>query len=125
MARQGSERMPKAIDRVALDTSLYGVTKSLQHLGQDSKSVLDDMGDLMLEYLIDSGRIKHPERPEEFARALRTLLLRNGFGPKVPIRFKGQPPAPSVRGFIDYLKGSSGKPNHSERGSPRKGQVKT
>ena len=124
MAKPGIKGMPRVIDRVALDSFLYGVTKSLEYLGEDKKPILDEIGDLMLGYLIDSGRVKHPERPKEFARGLKSLLTRNGFDPKVPLQFKGHPPTPSVTGFVDYLM-ASGMPPNGEGGHPKEGSVKT
>lgn len=81
----------------------------------------------MLGYLIDSGRVEHPERPEEFEKALRALLTKSGFGPKVPIRFKGSLPAPSAEGFFEYL-APSGPPgrwagSHREKGPAGIGKV--
>lgn len=124
MAKQLAKRMPRAIDRVALDSFLYGVARSLEYLGEGRKPVLEDVGKLMLGYLIDSGRVEHPERPKEFARALKTLLMRNGFGPNVPVRFEGHPPAPSMPSFVDYLMASSDLPGRSQGGDSKEAPIK-
>jgi hypothetical protein len=113
--------MPKAIGRVAFDSFLFGVTKSLEHLGEDRKPLMDEIEDQMLQYLIDSGTVRHPERQKEFAVALRNLFTRNGFGPNVPLRFKGRRSAPSVKGLIGYLTASNGTTGYGEKGSLKNG----
>lgn len=124
MARQATQRLPRTIDRVAFDSFLYAVAKSLGHLGEDSKSLEDAIGGLMLGYLIDSGAVKHPEKPEQFARSLRSLLTKNGFGPEVPLRFEGSPPSPSVDNFVGYLMGKTGAAGRTAGGRRRKGPGK-
>ncbi len=124
MAKLETKGMPKAIDRVAFDSFLYAVRKSLEYFGEDSKPLLDDIGELMLQYLIDSGRVRHPERRKAFAAALRGLLTRNGFGPEVPLRFKGRQSAPSVTGFVDYLTAGDGTNIYGGRKSLNRGPAR-
>ena len=103
MSRRASKRAPRSIDRLAMDSLLYGVSKSLDYLGEHKQAVLDKIGDSMLEYLIDSGRVDAPDTPREFEQSLKRLLVKNGFDSRIPLRFEGSPPVPSFPTFVDYL----------------------
>jgi hypothetical protein len=93
------------IDRIAMDALLYGVSKSLDYLGEQKRqTVLEGMGYQMLEYLIGTGKVRSPRKPKEFAQSLRKLLAKNGYTSKLNIELKGTPPTPSITNFVDYLK---------------------
>lgn len=93
----------RTIDRSAMDALLYGMAKSLEYLGPQRRVIFDRMGGFMLEYLIKCGAVRPSDGPEAVERSLKSLLMKSGFGPAVPLRFEGSPPSPSLPGFIDYL----------------------
>ncbi len=100
--------MNKTIDRSAMDAILYGISKSLDFFGEQREAILEKMGEVMVEYLIEVGEVKSPKKPEVFSKSLRELLTNNGFSSRISIRFKGTPPTPSIPNFVDYLKPKSG-----------------
>lgn len=103
MRKSATETKFKRIDRSAPDAILHGINKGLAYLGDESRTIQEEMGNQMVEYLIEVGKIRRKAKPEEYRRALTKLLVKNGFGDKVPLRFDGSPPAPTVRNFIGYL----------------------
>jgi len=64
------------------------------------------MGKMMLQYLIDVGKVRYKGSPEDFRRSLTRLLIKSGFSKEVPLEFKGSPPFPSVNNFVEYLSGA-------------------
>ena len=118
---------PKSIDRSAMDALLYGVSKSLDYLGDQKRRILDKMGEIMVEYLIEVGRIKSPDKPKEFTHSLKKLLIKNGFAVRRTIQVNVTAQTPSVSNFFDYLmpKGSlvSIKRSSLSRKAPRRNKV--
>lgn len=100
----------KEIDRSAVDATLYGIDKGLDFLGEESRLIQDEMGKMMLEYLIDTGAVRYDGKPDDFRQALTDLLTKNGFGKNIPLEFTGSPPVPSVHDFVRYLSESG---NHT------------
>lgn len=100
---------PKAIGRLVVDATLYGLSKSLDFLKDEKRMVTRRIGDLMLQYLIDVGSVSSPDEPDRFAQSLSILLTRNGFSPEIPMQFEGTPPRPSFPDFIDYLRSPVGR----------------
>jgi hypothetical protein len=92
----------KEIDRSAVDATLHGISKGLAYLGPDSQVLQEEMGDMMLQYLIDAGAVKYEGNPEDFRISLTNLLTKNGFGEAVPLEFGGSP-TPSAHNFVGYL----------------------
>ena len=115
--------MNKTIDRSAMDAILYGISKSLDFLGEQREAILERMGEVMLEYLIAVRKVKSPEKPEVFSQSLKKLLTKNGYSPRVPIHFKGTPQSPSIPNFVDYLKPKS-RGGGKTSGSHTKGRRK-
>jgi hypothetical protein len=112
-------REAATIDRSAVDALLFGVTKGLDFLGSEKELLLDDMGRYMLEYLITVGRIKRTRRRAEFARSVQRLLVKNGFGGPLPLKFSYDTPTPTASHFVDYLAGTLTRP----RGAASTAQV--
>lgn len=110
MSKLKPKGMYKTIDRSAMDALLYALSKSLEYLGEQERVIFDEMADLMLGYLIEVGKVKHPDKPKQFAHALDKLLIGNGYSRRIPLKFKGTPPTPSFSNFVDYL-----MPNASQR----------
>lgn len=71
----------KKIDRTAVDALLHGLLKSLESMGGQRSVILDDMGTLMCQYLVETRTIPHVDRPGKSSSALKRLLIRNGFAP--------------------------------------------
>ncbi len=86
-----------------MDAVLCGISKSLDYMGEQKQVILDKMGELMLEYLIEVGAVKSPDKPKQFVSSFRKLLAKNGYGSRIPIEFDGTPPRPSIPNFVDYL----------------------
>jgi len=93
----------KRIDRTAMDALLYGLLKSLDFIGEQKRVILDRMGSVMLQYLVETGTVPSSGRPREFARSLRRLLIKNGYGPKIPLQSKAMPGAPSSPNLVEIL----------------------
>ena len=108
MSKQSGMDRFKAIDRSAMDALLYGIANGLGYLGQQRQVMFDRMSGFMLEYLTKCGVIVPSDKPEAIEKSLRKLLVRSGFGPKMPLKFEGSPPRPSLPGFINYLSGDKG-----------------
>ena len=96
-------KFKKRIDWSAADATLQGITKGLAYLGEESRMIQEEMGNQMVEYLIEVGKIRRRGKPEEYRHSLTNFLVKNGFGDKVPVRFDGSPPAPTTRNFVGYL----------------------
>ena len=103
-----------------MDALLYGITRSLDYLGDGKDAILERMGAVMLEYLVEVGSVERPYKPSEFARSLGDLLTRNGYSPNVPLTFSGDPPSPVVSNFVDYLKPGEGPHDHNVSTTPPK-----
>jgi hypothetical protein len=86
-----------------MDALLYGLIKSLDYMGEQRRVILDKMGSVMLKYLVEIGTIPSPERPEEFARSLRRLLVMNGYGERAPLQSKTAPMKPSSLNLVEIL----------------------
>jgi hypothetical protein len=86
-----------------MDALLYGLLKSLDYLGEQRRVILDRMGLVMLQYLVETGTVPSPDRPGEFARSLRKLLIRNGYGPRIPLQSKAVPRGPSSPNLVEVL----------------------
>jgi len=93
----------KRIDRTAMDALLYALLKSLDYMGEQRRVILDRMGSLMLQYLVETGTVPSPDRPGEFARSLRRILIKNGYGPWVPLRSKAVSGALSSPNLVEIL----------------------
>jgi hypothetical protein len=103
-----SRRVPdltyKRIDRTAMDALLYGLLKSLDYMGEQRRVILDRMGSVMLQYLVETGTVPSPDRPGEFARSLRSLLIKNGYGPRISLQSKGVPGISPTPNLVEVLK---------------------
>ncbi|MGP8125164.1 MAG: hypothetical protein ACLQEQ_04745 [Nitrososphaerales archaeon] len=86
-----------------MDALLYGLLKSLDYLGEQRRVILDRMGSVMLQYLIETGTIPTRDRPGEFARSLRRLLIRNGYDPRIPLQSKAVPKTLSSPNLVEIL----------------------
>jgi hypothetical protein len=93
----------KRIDRTAMDALLYGLLKSLDYMGEQRRVILDRMGSVMLQYLVETATVPSPDRPGEFARSLRRLLIKNGYGPRIPLQSKAVPMTPSSLNLVEIL----------------------
>jgi len=91
------------IDRIAMDALLYGLLKSLDYLGEQERVILDRMQSAMLQYLVETGTVPSIERQGEFARSLRGLLIKNGYGPRIPPQSKGVLKTPSSPNLVEIL----------------------
>jgi hypothetical protein len=102
-----SRRVPdvtyKRIDRTAMDALLYGLLKSLEYMGKQRRVILDRIGSMMLQYLVETGTVPSPDSPGEFARSLRRLLIKNGYGPRIPLRSKAVPRTTSSPNLVEIL----------------------
>ena len=103
MSKQTSKEDYKIIDRSSMDAVLHGISKSLDYMGEQKQVILDKMGDLMLEYLVEIGAIKSHDKPKQFVSSFRKLLTKNGYSSRIPIEFNGTPPRPSIPNFVNYL----------------------
>jgi len=92
------------IDRTAIDALLYGIWKSLEYLGEQRRALLEKIDAETLQHLIDTGDIPSGARPVDLARSLRQLLLENGYGPRMPKRFKGNQETSVIPSLVDILK---------------------
>ncbi len=110
-----SRRVPsvtyKRIDRTAMDALIYGLLKSLNYMGGQRQLILDRVGSVMLQYLVETRTIPSSDRPGEFAQALRRLLIKNGYGPRVPPRFKALARTPSSLNLVKILTPTDRSPN--------------
>ena len=88
MSRRVPDVTYKKIDRTAMDALLHGLLKSLEYVGEQRQVILDRMGSMMLQYLVETGTVPSPDSPREFARSLRRLLIKNGYGPRIPLQSK-------------------------------------
>ncbi len=104
MSRRVPDVTYKRIDRTAIDALLYGLLKSLDYMGEQRRVILDRMGSVMLQYLVETGTVPSPDRPGEFARSLRRLLIKNGYGPRVPPQSKAVPRTPSSPNLVEILR---------------------
>ena len=93
----------KRIDRTAMDALLYALLKSLDYMGEQRRVILDRMGSVMLQYLVETGTVPSPDRPGEFARSLRRLLVKNGYAPRIPLKSESVPEAPSSPNLLEIL----------------------
>ena len=88
MSRRVPDVTYKRIDRTAMDALLYGLHKSLDYMGEQRRVILERMGFVMLRYLVETGTVPSPDSPREFAASLRRLLIKNGYGPRIPPQSK-------------------------------------
>ena len=93
----------KRIDRTAMDALLYGLLKSLEYMGKQRRVILDRMGSMMLQYLVETGTVPSPDSPGEFARSLRRLLIKNGYGPRIPPQSKAVQGTPTSLNLVEIL----------------------
>jgi hypothetical protein len=99
MSRRVPDVTYKRIDRTAMDALLHGLLKSLEYMGGQRRAILDRIGSMMLQYLVETGTVPSPDSPREFARSLRRLLIKNGYGPRIPpqsITVRGTPTPPNL-----------------------------
>ena len=104
MSRRVPRGTSRRIERTAMDAFLYGLLKSLDYMGERRRVIIDRVGGVMLQYLVETGTVASPARPEELARSLKDLLVKNGYDPRVPLQFERGPPTPPFPGFVDILK---------------------
>jgi hypothetical protein len=97
------EEKYKTIDRAVVDALLVGIYRGLRFMGKERELVLEDMGDRMLDYLVEVGEVKPHGGPDAFRRTLEESLNRNGFPGRIPLPIKGSPPIPSMSKFIGFL----------------------
>ena len=57
----------------------------------------------MIKYLVETGTVPSPDRPAEFARSLRGLLIKNGYGPRIPPQSKAVPRTSSSPNLVEIL----------------------
>jgi hypothetical protein len=95
--------MYKRINRTAMDALLYGLLKSLDYLGERKRVIIDRMGGMMLQYLVETGTVASPAKPGELAQSLNDLLVKNGYGPRISLQFEPGPPTPPFPDFVDIL----------------------
>jgi len=102
-----SRRVPgvtyKRIDRTAMDALLYALLKSLDYMGEQRRVILDRMGSVMLQYLVETGTVRSPDRPSEFDQSLKRLLIKNGYSPSIPMQSKAVAGAPSSLNLVEIL----------------------
>ena len=77
--------------------------KSLDYMGEQKQVILDRMGSVMLQYLVETGTVPSPDGPGEFAGSLRRLLIKNGYGPRIPQQSKAAPRTPSSPNLVEIL----------------------
>ena len=95
--------MYKRIDRTAMEALLHGLLKSLDYLGEQRRVIIDRMGSMMLQYLVETGAVASPAKPGELARSLSDLLIKNGYGPRIPLQLEPGPPTPPFPNFVDIV----------------------
>jgi hypothetical protein len=93
----------KRIDRTAMDALLYGLLKSLDYMGEQRRVILDRIGSMMIQYLVETKTVPSPDRPGEFARSLRRILVKNGYGPRIPLQSKEVPRTSSSSNLVEIL----------------------
>lgn len=114
-----SKRVPRnpnqKIDWIAMDALLHGLLKSLDYVGDQRHVILDRMDAVMLHYLVETKTV--PSKPNEFARSLRKLLVKNGYGPRIPLQFKPGSAVPSFPNFVEFLgrRGASRRSKGNEK----------
>jgi hypothetical protein len=86
-----------------MDALLYGLLKSLDYMGEHRRVIRDRMESVIIQYLVETGTVPSPDRPGEFARSLRRLLIRNGYGLKAPTQFKALHGDSSPRSLVEVL----------------------
>ena len=86
-----------------MDALLYGLLKSLDHMGEHRQEILDRMDSVMIQYLVETGTVPSPDRPGEFARSLRRLLVKSGYSSFAPTQFKALPEAFSLPSLVEIL----------------------
>ena len=103
MNRRVPDAMYKRIDRIAMDALLYGLLKSLEYMGEQRRVILDRMGSMMLQYLVETGTVTPPDSPGELDRSLRRLLIKNGYGPRIPLQSKAVQGTPTSPNLVEIL----------------------
>jgi hypothetical protein len=93
----------KRIDRTAMDALLYGLLKSLEYMGEQKRVILDRMGSMMLQYLVETGTVTSPDNPRELDPSLRRLLIKNGYGPRIPLQSKAVHGTPTSPNLVEIL----------------------
>jgi hypothetical protein len=116
MSKRVSRGTSKRIDRTAVDALLYGLVKGLDCMGDQKQVIIGKMGEVMLQYLVETRTVASPADPRKLARSLKEFLTKNGYVPTMPLHFKpGPPPLPSLD-FVDIL-------THRVRSSKGSGKV--
>jgi len=107
-----------------MDALLYALLKSLGYSSTQKRATLERMGSEMTRYLVETGTVPSPDRPEEFARSLRRLIIKNGYGSKAPMQFRAESGVTSPPGLVEVL-ARAGRPpgGRASRasGAPRRG----
>jgi hypothetical protein len=102
-----SRRVPdvtyKRIDRTAMDALLYGLHNSLDYMGEQRRIILDRMGSVMLQYLVETGTVPSPDSTGELARSLRRLLIKNGYASRISLQSKAVQGTHSPPNLIEVL----------------------
>ena len=93
----------KKIDRTAIDALLDGLLKSMDYMGEHKQVILDRMGSVMIQYLVETGAVPSPRGPSDFARSLRLLLIRNGYGSMAQTQIRTQPGVFSPQNLVEIL----------------------
>src|SRR5579862_1249737 len=95
----------ETLDRSVITCILYGITNGLAYLGEGAQVILDEMGEVMLEYLFKIRILRTGDNQEKLSSTLQEFFARNGFGKNIILRFKEDtiPPTPYVPNFISYL----------------------
>jgi hypothetical protein len=95
--------MSRRIDRTAVDALLYGLVKGLDYMGEQKQVIIDRMGGVMLQYLVETGTVASPANPGKSARSLKEFLTTNGYVPSIPLHFKPRAPSFAFPDFVDIL----------------------
>jgi len=61
------------------------------------------MGSMMLQYLVETGTVTPPDSPGELDRSLRRLLIKNGYGPRIPLQSKAVHGTPTSPNLVEIL----------------------
>lgn len=86
-----------------MDALLYGLHKGLDYMGEQERVILDRMESAMMQYLVDTGTVPSSDRQRESARSLRSLLIKNGYGPRMPPQSRAVPETPQSPNLVEIL----------------------
>jgi hypothetical protein len=89
---RGSKRSEK-VDWVLYETVLYGMTKALDdQLGVQAQLILDRIGNLMLDYLLEVGAIERSDDPAKLIQRVADYFVKAGYAKSFRYELEGAPP---------------------------------